>query len=119
MFSLLSLFVPYCFRNDVLDIARAYYKNIKHQDAGAPLPRQNENKKVSNPKIAPKLEQILLRDNIKSLQIMCMKNYNTDGDEWHVTCFAQGNESFEFAAPNKKWKAIERGIIKKLEPAYI
>ena len=110
-YPILNVLNPY--NRDALDIARAYKVHGSTITGGGPSRSIPLSKRAPKTDVSPRLEQVLLKEGIKSLKIMCIKCLNDD--TWHVTCFAEENESFAFVAPDKDWDTITHKIIEKLD----
>ena len=108
------------YKADILDICRAYTSAQPKATAVGGVRGAIRKKAMSTTlrraDISPKLEQLLLRNNIQGMQIFCIQN---DG-AWDVTVVLQGNdlsddvEDMSFRCTSKRWQSLQAQMIRRL-----
>jgi len=110
------------YKNDILDIIRAYKKYTNNQIGSGPSLNKTIEKtkhvKVSNkrkPDISPLLEKLFIINNITDFKIICIKK----DTNWTVMTFAVSSDSnyidFIFETSNKNWSTLDKKICKILQ----
>ena len=98
------------FKNMILDIARAYKKYVSGgtKSLGVSKPTKRSPQRVTQPSISGTLEVLLIKYNIKRLQIFCVRKENS----WDVLVINNGNaESLRFNIGSLRWPSIQKRII--------
>lgn len=102
------------YKNDILDICRA----PQIYQVGGTITKRRASKKVyrKTPQLSPKLEQLLLRNNITETKLFCVRNH----EKWNVMTTTQWsissdeNEDGSFDVDSYKWQSVQSGFIKFL-----
>ena len=96
------------FKNMILDITRAY-KNIEGGTKSLGLSKPSKRvervpKKIAKPTVSGELELLLIKNNIKTLKIFCIRK--------DVIVMNDGNvDSISFNTENLRWSSIQKKII--------
>jgi hypothetical protein len=98
------------FKNMILDTARAYktYVSGGTKSIGVSKPTKRSPQRVTQPSISGTLEVLLIKYNIKRLQIFCVRKENS----WDALVINDGNaESLRFNIGGLRWPSIQKRII--------
>ena len=98
------------FKNMILDIARAYktYVSGGTKSLGVSKPTKRSPQRVTPSDISGTLEVLLIKYNIKTVKIFCVRKENS----WDILVMNDGDaESLRFNIVGLRWPSIQKRII--------